>query len=45
MFRNITAFILIIISTTNHADTIGRYINIANNIPKMEMKADQQAHT
>lgn len=27
------------------ADTIGRYMNIANNIPKMEMKADKQSHT
>ncbi len=29
---------------TCHADTIGRYMNIANNIPKMEMKADKQSH-
>jgi hypothetical protein len=34
----------LISSSTSHADTIGRYINIANNIPKMEMKADPQAH-
>lgn len=26
-----------------HADTINHYINIANNIPQMEMKADQQS--
>jgi hypothetical protein len=37
--------VLILTSITTHADTIGRYINIANNIPKMEMKADKQAHT
>lgn len=28
---------------TVHADTIKSYINIANNIPQMEMKADPQA--
>lgn len=32
-------------SFTTSADTIGRYMNIANNIPKMEMKADKQSHT
>ena len=26
-----------------HADTINNYMNIANNIPQMEIKADQQA--
>lgn len=26
-----------------HADTIDHYVNIANNIPQMEMKADPQA--
>ncbi|MDA9272172.1 phosphatase [bacterium] len=28
---------------TAYADTIDHYVNIANNIPKMEMKADPQA--
>lgn len=28
-----------------HADTIDHYMNIANNIPQMEMKADQQSQT
>jgi hypothetical protein len=31
--------------TTSYADTIERYMNIANNIPKMEMKADPEAQT
>jgi hypothetical protein len=43
--RNFIIYALLATSTINHADTIGRYINIANNIPKMEMKADKQAHT
>lgn len=34
----------LILSNSSYADTIGRYMNIANNIPKMEMKADRQAH-
>ena len=28
-----------------HADTIDHYMNIANNIPQMEMKADQQSQS
>ncbi len=36
---------LFLVTALTYADTIGRYINIANNIPKMEMKADKQAHT
>jgi hypothetical protein len=43
--RNLVGFMLLGLSSLNYADTIGRYINIANNIPKMEMKADKQAHT
>ena len=35
--------ILLALSPWAYADNIGRYINIANNIPKMEMKADPQA--
>lgn len=41
-------YLLVILATltfNTHADTIGRYMNIANNIPKMEMKADKQSHT
>lgn len=33
----------LILSFGVHADTINHYINIANNIPQMEMKADQQS--
>ncbi len=31
------------ISSLVHADTINNYMNIANNIPQMEIKADSQA--
>lgn len=34
---------LIVISNCLFADTINNYMNIANNIPQMEMKADPQA--
>ena len=44
MFARILGISCLIFSTISHADTIGRYMNIANNIPKMEMKADRQAH-
>jgi hypothetical protein len=44
MFRRILSLSCLIVANISHADTIGRYINIANNIPKMEMKADRQAH-
>lgn len=42
--RLITGISLLVLSGVLRADTIGRYMNIANNIPKMEMKADKQAH-
>lgn len=45
MIRSFITLVLFFVSNISHADTIGRYINIANNIPKMEMKADKQAHT
>ncbi len=45
MIRSLITLTLLIGCNISHADTIGRYINIANNIPKMEMKADKQAHT
>ncbi|MFZ4076617.1 MAG: phosphatase [Legionellaceae bacterium] len=35
--------LLLLVSPFIQADSIGRYMNIANNIPKMEMKADPQA--
>jgi len=44
MFARILGISCLIFSNISHADTIGRYMNIANNIPKMEMKADRQAH-
>ena len=36
-------FLFLMISTSAYADTIDHFMNIANNIPQMEMKADQQA--
>ncbi len=45
MIRYLAALALTSLSSFTQADTIGRYMNIANNIPKMEMKADKQAHT
>lgn len=36
-------FLIVIISTHLHADTIDHYMNIAGNIPQMEVKADPQA--
>jgi hypothetical protein len=45
MIRSFITLGLLTLSNMSPADTIGRYINIANNIPKMEMKADKQAHT
>lgn len=44
MFTRIIGVLCLIFSHVSPADTIGRYMNIANNIPKMEMKADRQAH-
>ena len=36
-------FLLFTISFGAYADTIDRYMNIVNNIPQMEMKADPQS--
>jgi len=36
-------YLLLWISACTHADTIDHFMNIANNIPQMEMKADPQA--
>lgn len=36
-------FIAAVFRAGVHADTIDHYVNIANNIPQMEMKADPQA--
>ena len=35
--------LFLMVSVGTHADTIDHYMNIANNIPQMEMKADQQS--
>ncbi len=45
MLRYLLLAATLICTPSVYADTIGRYMNIANNIPKMEMKADKQAHT
>lgn len=42
MIRNVL-YVFLIGSINAHADTIDHYINIANNIPQMEVKADPQA--
>lgn len=42
MIRN-ALYVFLIASINAHADTIDHYINIANNIPQMEVKADPQA--
>lgn len=34
---------LLLLSSIAHADTMDHYMNIANNIPQMEMKADPQS--
>lgn len=36
-------YILLFFSIQSHADTIEHYMNIADNIPKMEMKADAES--
>lgn len=40
---NALLYSLFLICTNLYADTINNYMNIANNIPKMEIKADPQA--
>lgn len=40
--RNILVCLALVCNSL-YADTINNYMNIANNIPQMEMKADQQA--
>jgi hypothetical protein len=42
MYRSIFFFFSLFVSIA-FADTIDHFMNIANNIPQMEMKADQQA--
>jgi len=39
----LTLPLLIMLSTSVQADTIDHYMNIADNIPKMEMKADPES--
>ncbi len=36
-------FLFLMVSVSTYADTIDHFINIANNIPQMEMKADPQS--
>ena len=36
-------FLFLLVSVSTHADTIDHFMNIANNIPQMEMKADPQS--
>jgi hypothetical protein len=43
--KKLTVLFLILISANSYADTIAHYMEIANNIPRMEMKADEQAQT
>lgn len=43
MNRYNSLLIGLFISISTYADTIEHYMNIANNIPKMEMKADPQS--
>ncbi len=43
MIRKMMVLVMMGISLHGHADTIDHYMNIANNIPQMEMKADPQA--
>lgn len=43
MLINVLLHGLFFICTNLYADTINNYMNIANNIPKMEIKADPQA--
>ncbi len=38
-------FLYLMSSISAHADTIDHYMNIANNIPQMEIKADQQSQS
>lgn len=41
--KRILYLFLITFGLLSHADTIDHYMNIANNIPQMEMKADPQS--
>ena len=41
--RSLTFLFILLLSCYAKADTIDNYMNIANNIPQMEMKADPQA--
>ncbi|MDP3704750.1 MAG: phosphatase [Legionellaceae bacterium] len=43
MLVRLIVTILIMTSTAIHADTIDHYMNIVNNIPQMEMKADPES--
>lgn len=41
--RSLIFSVILLFSFYTQADTIDNYINISNNIPQMEMKADQQS--
>lgn len=43
MFRQVVGVILCLLAKVTMADTIDHYMNIVNNIPQMEMKADAQS--
>lgn len=43
--RQIIVLFVMLAFASSYADTIDHYMNIANNIPQMEMKADQQSQT
>lgn len=43
MGKHVLMISLLFIVESLHADTINNYMNIANNIPQMEMKADPQS--
>lgn len=40
---NYLRYLLLLLATTAYADTIEHFMNINNNIPQMEMKADSQS--
>ena len=43
--KKLTVLFLMLMNLNSYADTIAHYMEIANNIPRMEMKADEQAQT
>ncbi len=43
IFKKVLPILIICISTNVSADTIANYMNIVNNLPQMEMKADSDS--